>query len=58
MVMGASGGSKNSKDVGPTGQRSPEPTTRGRELVVRWELVTYSEATEVSYNAVAANLIW
>lgn len=61
MVMGKSGGSRNSKDVGPTGEASPEPT-RGTawvsEFVLRWELTTYRVATDVSYKEVAANLIW
>lgn len=61
MVMGESGGSRNWKDVGPTGQVSSEPM-RGTECVsefmLRCELMTYSEATDMSYRAVAANFTW
>lgn len=43
MVMGESGGSRNSKDVGPTGEGSSEPM-RGTEWVsefmLRCELIT------------------
>lgn len=61
MVMGKSGGSRNSKDVGPTGEASSEPmrgTEWVREFRLTWELMTYREATDVSYKEVAANLIW
>lgn len=61
MVIGESGGSRNSKDVGPTGEVSSEPmqgTEWVREFMLRWELVTCTVATEVPYKAVAANLIW
>ena len=61
MVMGESGGSRNSKEVGPTGKASSEPM-RGTEWVSEfmlwWELMTYRVATDVSYKEVAANLIW
>lgn len=61
MVMGELGGSRNSKDVGPTGVASSEPI-RGTEWVslfmLRCELITYSVDTEVSYRDVAENLIW
>lgn len=61
MVMGDLGGSKNSKDVGPTGEASSEPI-RGKEWIslfmLTWELITYSVDTEVSYRDVAENLIW
>jgi hypothetical protein len=60
MVIGELGGSKNSKDVGPTGAASSEPI-RGKEWIIlfmlRWELITYSVETEVSYRDVAENLI-
>lgn len=55
------GGSRNWKDVGPTGQVSWE-LMRGTECVsefmLRWELITYREATDMSYRAVAENLTW
>lgn len=61
MVIGELGGSKNSKDVGPTGVASSEPI-RGKEWIslfmLMWELITYSVDTEVSYRDVAENLIW
>lgn len=61
MVMGESGGSKNSKDVGPTGVASSDPI-RGKEWVslfmLRCELMTCSVDTVVPYRAVAENLIW
>lgn len=61
MVMGESGGSRNSKVVGPTGEAPAEPmrgTERVRGLVLRCELMTYRAATDVPYTEVAANLIW
>lgn len=61
MLMGELGGSRNSKDVGPTGETSPKPI-RGRErailFMLKWELMTYSVDTLVPYRAVAENLIW
>lgn len=61
MVMGESGGSRNSKDVGPTGDVSSKPM-RGTEgvsgFILRRELMTYRVATDVLYKEVAANLTW
>ena len=60
MVMGESGGSRNSKDMGPW-DASSKPTrgTEGvGEFLLRRELMTYRVATDVSYKEVAANLTW
>ena len=60
ITTGASSGTKNSNDVGPTGNISPEPilgTGCVNWFVLKWLLVTNILIVEVSLTAVARNFI-
>lgn len=59
IVTGESSGTRNSKEVGPTGAISPLPilgTAWVKRLRLTCAFITYSVAVDTSFKAVAANL--